>query len=155
MALALTTRLHALLATLESDIRKRVADDATVRAPLEADHKAEFEAGHTRQDFTTWLGGRVTQTGVAWILATVFVRFLEDNKLITPARFLEPVGSRTNAPDDRWQAFIRKTPTANRRDWMQSEFDDLARNHPALAFVFAVDDYYVILTSNLPHCSGL
>jgi hypothetical protein len=133
MALALTTRLHALLATLESDIRKRVADDATVRAPLVADHNAEFEAGHTRQDFTTWLGGRVTQAGVAWILATVFVRFLEDNKLITPARFLEPVGSRTNAPDDRWQAFIRKTPTANRRDWMQSEFDDLARNHPALA----------------------
>jgi hypothetical protein len=133
MALALTTRLHALLATLESDIRKRVADDDSVRAPLVADHKAEFEAGHTRQDFTTWLGGRVTQAGVAWILATVFVRFLEDNKLITPPRFLEPVGSRTNAPDDRWQAFIRKTLTANRRDWMQSEFDDLARNHPALA----------------------
>ena len=133
MALALTTRLQKLLATLEADIRKRVADDDSVRAPLEADHKAEFDAGHTRQDFTTWLGGRITQAGVAWILATVFVRFLEDNRLITPPRFLEPVGSRTNAPDDRWQAFIRKTPTANRRDWMQSEFDDLARNHPALA----------------------
>jgi hypothetical protein len=133
MALALTTRLQKLLATLEADIRKRVADDDSVRAPLVADHKAEFEAGHTRQDFTTWLGGRVTQAGVAWILATVFVRFLEDNRLITPPRFLEPVGSRTNAPDDRWQAFIRKTPTANRRDWMQSEFDDLARNHPALS----------------------
>lgn len=133
MALALTTRLHALLTTLEADMRRRVADDAAVRAPLAADHNAEFEAGHTRQDFTTWLGGRVTQAGVAWILATVFVRFLEDNALITPVRFLEPVGSRTNAPDDRWQAFIRRSPTANRRDWMQSEFDDLARNHPALA----------------------
>ena len=32
-----------------------------------------------------------------------------------------------------WQAFIQKTPTANRRDWMQSEFDDLARRHPVLA----------------------
>jgi hypothetical protein len=53
----LTARLRTLLATLESDIRRRVDDDATVRAPLEADHKAEFEAGHTRQDFTTWLGG--------------------------------------------------------------------------------------------------
>lgn len=133
MTFPLTTRLHALLTTLEADMRRRVADDAAVRAPLATDHKAEFDAGHTRQDFTTWLGGRVTQAGVAWILATVFVRFLEDNRLITPPRFLEPVGSRTNAPDDRWQAFIRKTPTANRRDWMQSEFDNLAHNHPALA----------------------
>ena len=132
MAFALTTRLHALLATLESDIRKRVADDASVRAPLAAEHKAEYASGLTRQDFATWLGGRVTQAGVAWILASVFVRFLEDNNIITPARLLEPVGSRTNAPDDRWQAFIRKTPTANRRDWMQSEFDELARIHPAL-----------------------
>ena len=131
MSLQITNRLHALLAVLEADIRQRVKDDASVRAPLVADHRAEFDAGYTRQDFTTWLGGRVTQTGVAWILATVFVRFLEDNRLVTP-RFLEPIGSRTNAPDDRWQAFIRATPTANRRDWMQAEFAELAR-HPALA----------------------
>ena len=131
MSLQITKRLHALLAVLEADIRQRVKDDASVRAPLVADHRAEFDAGYTRQDFTTWLGGRVTQTGVAWILATVFVRFLEDNRLVTP-RFLEPIGSRTNAPDDRWQAFIRATPTANRRDWMQAEFAELAR-HPALA----------------------
>ena len=131
MSLQITNRLHALLAVLEADIRQRVKDDASVRAPLVADHRAEFDAGYTRQDFITWLGGRVTQTGVAWILATVFVRFLEDNRLVTP-RVLEPIGSRTNAPDDRWQAFIRATPTANRRDWMQAEFAELAR-HPALA----------------------
>ena len=133
MAFALTGRLHTLLVALESDIRRRVENDASVRAPLVDEHKVEYASGMTRQDFATWLGGRVTQAGVAWILATVFVRFLEDNTLITPARFLEPVGSRTNAPDDRWQAFIRKTPTANRRDWMQSEFDDLVNKHPALS----------------------
>ena len=131
MSLQITNRLHVLLAVLEADIRQRVNNDASVRAPLVADHRAEFEAGYTRQDFTTWLGGHVTQTGVAWILATVFVRFLEDNRLISP-RFFEPIGSRTNAPDDRWQAFIHATPTANRRDWMQAEFAELAR-HPALA----------------------
>ena len=131
MSLQVTNRLHVLLAVLEADIRQRVNNDASVRAPLVADHRAEFEAGYTRQDFTTWLGGRVTQTGVSWILATVFVRFLEDNRLISP-RFFEPIGSRTNAPDDRWQAFIHATPTANRRDWMQAEFAELAR-HPALA----------------------
>lgn len=130
MSLQITNRLHVLLAVLEAEIRQRVNNDASVRAPLVADHRAEIEAGYTRQDFTTWLGGRVTQTGVAWILATVFVRFLEDNRLISP-RFFEPIGSRTNAPDDRWQAFIHATPTANRRDWMQSEFAELAR-HPTL-----------------------
>jgi hypothetical protein len=131
MPLDLTNRLRHLLGTLESDIRARVAADAAVRAPLQAEHRAEFDAGFTRQDFPTWLEGRITQCGVAWILATVFVRFLEDNGLVTP-RFFEPVGSRTNAPDDRWQALIARTPTANRRDWMQSEFEELGR-HPALA----------------------
>ena len=44
-------------------------------------------AGATRPDRTaatyeSWLDDRVTQSAVAWILATVFVRFCEDNGLI-------------------------------------------------------------------------
>ena len=131
MTKELTIRLRELLGALEADIRGRMSADAAVRRPLEQDHAAEFRDGYTRKDFATWVEGRITQAGVAWILATVFVRFLEDNGLITP-RFLEPVDSRTNAPRDRWEAFIQATPTANRRDWMQAEFTELAA-HPALA----------------------
>lgn len=119
MSFPLTVRLRKLLTVLESDIRTRVAEDAVVRAPLEVDYQADRKSGVTQQDFATWVEGRITQSGVAWILATVFVRFLEDNQLITPARLLEPIANATGSPIERWQLFTAKTPTANRRDWMQ------------------------------------
>lgn len=131
MSFPLTIRLRKLLTVLESDIRQRVADDAAVRAPLVVEYQADLESGLTQQDFANWVEGRITQSGVAWILATVFVRFLEDNQLISPARLLEPIANATGSPIERWQLFTAKTPTANRRDWMQSEFSELA-NLPAL-----------------------
>ena len=127
MSFPLTIRLRKLLTVLESDIRQRVADDAAVRAPLVVEYQADLESGLTKQDFANWVEGRITQSGVAWILATVFVRFLEDNQLITPARLLEPIANATGSPIERWQLFTAKTPTANRRDWMQSEFSELAK----------------------------
>jgi hypothetical protein len=127
MSFPLTVRLRKLLTVLESDIRTRVAEDAVVRAPLEVDYQADRKSGVTQQDFANWVEGRITQSGVAWILATVFVRFLEDNQLITPARLLEPIANATGSPIERWQLFTAKTPTANRRDWMQSEFSELAK----------------------------
>ena len=132
MPLPLTSRLQQLLKTLESDIRDRLKEDAALTAPLRADYDAEFEAKATRQDFSTWLQARITQSAVAWILATVFVRFLEDNHLVTPARLLTPVGSDNDSPAERWEMFIAAQPTANRRDWMLSEFRELSRL-PALS----------------------
>ncbi len=44
--------------------------------------------------FEEWRDGEITQAAVAWVLACVFVRFLEDNGLIDQALISGPGGRR-------------------------------------------------------------
>ena len=83
--------------TLEKDLLSRAQDVAEFAERLDAEYRAAREAERTAAGFTEWRQGRVTQAAAAWVLATVFVRYSEDNGLIGPAflsEFLEafPLG---------------------------------------------------------------
>jgi len=60
----------------------RSTSDATIDAGLrEAFHQIE-RGGRTAQAFEVWRDDYLDQVAVAWVLACVFVRFMEDNQLI-------------------------------------------------------------------------
>jgi hypothetical protein len=67
-----------LLKELEKDLRAQADGDAA----LAAQYAAARKSGTTGIAIGAWLSEQVTQAAVAWVLATVFVRFLEDNRLI-------------------------------------------------------------------------
>jgi hypothetical protein len=74
----LLTDCQKLLKELEKDIRAQADGDAA----LAEQYAAARKSGTTGITIGAWLSEQVTQAAVAWVLATVFVRFLEDNRLI-------------------------------------------------------------------------
>ena len=83
---------------LEKDLTPTGLADARLKVEWRAARSAE----RTAATFETWLGERVTQVAVAWVLATVFLRFCEDNGLIecpsSPARASVATRAATSRP---------------------------------------------------------
>ena len=66
---------------LETDLRER-SEEAEFGPGLREDWQAAHDAERTAASYETWLDGEITQSAVAWVLGTVFLRFCEDNGLI-------------------------------------------------------------------------
>src|SRR5262249_50446959 len=84
---------------LEEDMRTRCEADADVDKPLRIEYETAKSKGRTALTYGAWSDEELTQIAVAWVLACVFVRFLEDNELIeTP--YLAGPGSRLQRAKD-------------------------------------------------------
>ncbi|CAO3401286.1 BREX-2 system adenine-specific DNA-methyltransferase PglX [Azospirillum palustre] len=132
-AKALLTDLKRLLRTLETDIRERV-----VGSPLEDDLRADWQAARdakrTAQTFAAWLDEEVTQAAVHWVLACVFLRFVEDNGLVDRP-WLSGPGERLELARDRHDSWIRANPTGEERDFLLDCFAEAAEL-PGLGALF-------------------
>lgn len=95
-------------------------------AELRSAHQRATTAQRTAADFDTWRAGEVTQSAVAWVLATVFVRWCEDNELITP--MLSGPEHRMADAQDTQSAYFRKYPDHTNRHWLLTCFDALRRS---------------------------
>ncbi len=140
----LTEALHALLPQLEDDLRERPEAEPEIRRALEVEHKAALEAHRTGQTFNQWRDEVVTQIAVAWTLACVFVRFLEDNELVTVPRISGPVAStnrRQRAIEEQDQYFERNA-THNERDYLEATFRDFAKL-PALGAILGATNAHL------------
>src|SRR3954447_18555771 len=77
----LLTELKRLRNRLEDDLRHHhVASQA--RAALQIEWREAFDTKRTADTFETFLAGQLDQAAVHWILALVFLRFLEGNGLV-------------------------------------------------------------------------
>ncbi len=90
---------------------------------LRSAHTKATAANRTAADFDTWRAGEVTQSAVAWVLGTVFVRWCEDNELITP--MLSGRGHRMADAQDTQSAYFRTHKDHTDRHWLQVCFDAL------------------------------
>jgi hypothetical protein len=86
--------LQRLLANLEADLleRSESAEVPDVGRTLRAQHAAAQAAARTAQSFEEWRSDAITQAAAAWALSGVFVRFLEDNRLVAVPRIASPPG---------------------------------------------------------------
>ncbi|MER6274009.1 BREX-2 system adenine-specific DNA-methyltransferase PglX [Streptomyces sp900105755] len=127
--------LRKQVKTLEDDLRERSEAVAEYKAKLEAEYAHAREAKRTAATYGAWRDERITQVAAAWVLACVFVRFCEDNRLIADP-FLAGPGERLKDAEDRDAEFFRLNPDKNDRDWLVHAFGSLAATNPAVAGLF-------------------
>jgi hypothetical protein len=113
--------LQKQVALLEADLKPTgLASDR-----LKVEWRAAKSADRTAATFETWLGERVTQVAVAWVLATVFVRFCEDNGLIEYPYIAGP-GDRVQLAADLQQKFYENHPESDDLGWLKAAIDALS-----------------------------
>ncbi|WP_207934422.1 BREX-2 system adenine-specific DNA-methyltransferase PglX, partial [Actinomadura sp. KC06] len=135
---ALLKDLRKQVTSLEDDLRADTEPGQQFHAKLKAEYDAARAHERTALTFGQWRDDRVTQAAVAWILATVFVRFCEDNDLITDPWIAGP-GDRLAEADERHQQFFRDHPDKNDRDWLIAAFTHLANTNETVAGLFDRD----------------
>lgn len=128
----LLTDLKPLLREIEADLRARCDEVAQVNADLTKEYEQARAANRTGIAFEEWRADLITQVAVAWVLSSVFVRFLEDNALILPSKISGPLHGASDgqglmrAREER-DLFFRSHPTQTDRGYLLTVFDDLAK----------------------------
>lgn len=118
--------LARLLTATEDNIRHRCDDDPNINQPLQERYESARKAGRTGLTFNSWRDNEITQAGVAWLLACVFVRFLEDNDLLGDAVLAGP-GGRTKSAQERRTHWYRAHPRGNDREYLLAIFAEIVR----------------------------
>ena len=128
---ALLATLKPLVTTLEASITERALATPEVAEHLEQEHRKAVTAKRTAMSLEEWREGEITQAAVAWVLACVFVRFLEDNGLIDQPLISGPGARRAAALGHREEHF-RAHPEHSDREYLEACFREVAR-FPAVA----------------------
>lgn len=130
--------LKKLVTKVEADLLARSGNREVpeIGARLQSEYDRARAARRTAATLEEWRTDRITQAAVAWVLSCVFVRFLEDNDLITPPRIAGP-GDRLSTARDSHQHFFSSHPRETDRDFLISIFDELAAL-PGTADIFGV-----------------
>jgi len=111
--------------SLENDLRGQVDAVEEVRGRLHGEYDRAFDIGRTAATWTAWRDERVTQAAVAWVLGSVFVRFCEDNSLLTDPYLAGP-GERMVIAEEAEAQFFRDQPHETLRGWLLTAFDAIA-----------------------------
>jgi len=125
----LTAELRAEVKRLEDDLRERVAQQPAVDARWRVQHREALDSGRTAASWPEWSEDRITLAAVAWVLITVFIRFVEDNDLVKPVWICGPGKRRAEALDAQ-AAFLRTeaatNPDVTDREWLRHAIRYLA-----------------------------
>jgi hypothetical protein len=138
---ALVASLKKQVLLLEDDLRQRITLPEYDQ-PWRSEHAAATSGDRTAATYTAWADDRITQAAVSWVLTTVFVRFCEDNHLLTPVWIAGP-GHRYQEALDAELAYFRRNPEHTHREWVEQACHHLA-NTPATRGL--VDDQAMLHT---------
>ncbi|MGF1648048.1 MAG: BREX-2 system adenine-specific DNA-methyltransferase PglX, partial [Kineosporiaceae bacterium] len=136
----LTADLRRLVLRVEADLMARIPVQDGVEERWREEYDTARSVGRTATTWEQWSGSRVTQAAVAHVLATVFVRFCEDNGLIRQVWIAGPDG-RTKQAVDAQHAYLREQTRAGLdvtdREWLIESILYLA-DLPATADMFRI-----------------
>lgn len=131
---ALLSDLQKLLQRLEADLleRSEATDVPEVGQTLRAEYDRAKTAQRTAQNYEDWRTDAITQAAAAWVLSCVFVRFLEDNRLIDPPKIAGPTeqtahGGRLERARDEHELYFRNHPKQTDREYLLAVFDQLTK----------------------------
>lgn len=126
----LLSDLQTLLKRLEADLleRSESAEVPDVGQTLHNEYDRAKKAERTAQNYEDWRSDYLTQTAAAWVLSCVFVRFLEDNKLIDPPKIAGP-NERLQLARDEHTLYFQDSERAKLtdREYLLSVFEELAK----------------------------
>lgn len=127
---ALVADLRQQVLLLEDDLRERI-ELPEFSGPWRQEHLAATAGERTAATYTAWSDDRITQAAVSWVLTTVFIRFCEDNALLSPVWISGPPERRQEALDAQL-AYFRAHPEHTDREWLEQAFQHL-KDAPATA----------------------
>lgn len=124
--------LTRLLERLEDDLRERAlspnSEVPELRGQLQVEWQAARDAERTAETFESWAEQVITQAGVHWLLSCVFLRFIEDNKLVDrPWLSGTPDSGRLALARDRHDAYFRVHPHESDREYLIASFREAGR----------------------------
>ena len=134
-AKALLRDLKRLTATLEADIRERLAANAALDASLNQEWQAARNAGRSGATLHDFKAAAVTQAAVHWLLMGVFIRFLEDNGLVERPWLTAADTARRALAQDRHEAYFRQHPGESDREYLLAAYREVGRL-PGMAALF-------------------
>lgn len=117
--------LKPLVRQIEADLRARCDEAPQINAELNKEYEQARAADRTGDTFEEWRADLITLVAVAWVLSCVFVRFLEDNALITPPRISGPGAGMQRARDER-ETYFKTRGHETDRHYLLAVFDELA-----------------------------
>lgn len=117
--------LKKLRKKLEADLRSHHASSAG-RAAVEAEWQEARDTRRTADTFETFFGAAVDQAAVHWILALVFLRFLEDNGLLDRP-LISGAGERLEIAQMQQREHFRANPTDSDSEYLLAIFGEVAR----------------------------
>ena len=126
--------LRPLLLLLEKDLRARTDAESGIKAGLMAQYESARASRRTAEAYMVWRDELVTQIAVAWVLGTVFIRFLEDNQLLDHPWISGPGDRRKTAEDER-EEYFRTNKLHSDRDYLEHVFRT-ASGLPGLSHLF-------------------
>lgn len=114
--------LQDLTSELIDDLRRRSENVPEIEARVRGQYRGAKEAGRTDRSYEEWREDLLAQVAVAWVLATVFVRFCEDNELYTTPLLSGP-GDRRELAGDHRITWLGEHPASGDRDWLLEVFE--------------------------------
>ncbi|UCM87231.1 BREX-2 system adenine-specific DNA-methyltransferase PglX [Streptomyces marincola] len=117
--------LEEKLAEVPEERADRLRAAEAVAGRLRAEYDTAFKLGRTGATWSAWLGERVTQVAVAWVLGTVFVRFCEDNRLIPEPFLAGAEEERRDLAEARYAQYVEVDPDPTYRGWLEQAFDEI------------------------------
>ncbi len=123
----LLSDLQARVTQLRDDLRARCDADPAAHAPLLARYEAAKTSGRTAATYNAWREDELDQIAVAWVLATVFVRFLEDNALVDTCALAGPDRAGLRRAWDSHELFFQQNPLSTEREYLLRIFEDTAK----------------------------
>lgn len=117
--------LKPLVSRLEDDLRHRLDENPELDAPWRDEYEAAREAQRTGATYDAWRDEHLTQVAAAWVLGSVFVRFLEDNGLVDEPRLSGPRERREHALDHHL-LYFRQHPAETDREYLLAAFEEVA-----------------------------
>ena len=96
-----------------------------VDAGLRPAHRRSSSGGRTAQAYEDWRDDYLEQVAVAWVLACVFVRFMEDNDLIAETLPGRRRATAAGRPRTRTRLYFRAHPHDTDRDYLLDVFREV------------------------------
>ncbi len=115
--------LRRLLKVIEEDLQQRINEISDLNASLQAEWQTARDANRTAETFESWADQVITQAGVHWLLSCVFLRFIEDNRLVErPWLGGTPESGRLALARDRHETYFGTHPLESDREYFLCSF---------------------------------
>jgi hypothetical protein len=122
---ALLADLKPQVAVVKKDLERQVDELFEVRERYTAEYEQARDLGRTAATRKAWLDEQLMQVAVAWVLATVFVRFCEDNGLIAEPYLTSPDIDRRELAQARYDEYKSKADDPTWRGWLLKAFEEI------------------------------